>query len=175
MSRKPKNTKATIAVPIYRAIVLELERRRLADGISMEKMSELMGTAERSYAKLVHSDDPSGRVATWGTLQMAVDVLFCDGVDLRIERAKPGSPKAGNAVTTTAGTKRKIKNEVAYWNRPLRRQELMRLGALGGEARGKLPKERLSEIGRLGGLARHRAWEARQLAKVSQHLSGAAE
>lgn len=74
-----------IAVPpIYRAIMLEIERRRLAVGISMDRMSELMGAAERSYAKMLYPDTPSGRMAQWNTLQSALDVLFCDGYDLRL-------------------------------------------------------------------------------------------
>ncbi len=135
------------STPIYNAIILELERQRMAMGLSMERMSELMGAAERSYAKLVYPDTPSGRVARWQTLQAAVAVLFCDGFQLRIDPGKGG-------MLTPAGTKRLIMQEAAHFNRPSRRVLMQKLGALGG----KTAAERMSAIerrerGRLAGLA----------------------
>ena len=164
-------TKRITAVPpIYRAILLELERRRLAVGISMDRMSELMGTAERSYAKMLYPETSSGRMARWETLQSAIDVLFCDGYELRIKAYRPelGMVSSNPGVLTTEGTKRKIKAEAASWDRRIRREVLTDLGRQGGLARAaSLPKLKREEIARLGGIASSKARKARQLRAVA--------
>lgn len=81
----------TQATPIFRAIMLECERRRVALGFPMEKFSEYAGLPERYYPKALHADLPSGRQAQWGTLQIIVDALFPTGFDVEI-RAHPGAP-----------------------------------------------------------------------------------
>ena len=118
----------TKPTPIYLAIMLEVERRRQQVGISQDRICELMGTAERSYAKALHPDNPSGRCATWPTLQAAIDVLFCEGFDLRLV---PGTflPR------TTEGTKRLIRAEAAHWNASAKRQWMAEIGRRGGKAR----------------------------------------
>ena len=137
---------ATVA--IYRAIMLEVERRRLAVGISMEQMSELTGAAERSYAKMLYADTASGRVAQWQTLQAVVDVLFHDGFELQM---KPTS----NGMLTTAGTKRKIMAEAATWNRSIRREMMAELGRRGHVAfMAKVPAWKRSQNARKAARAR---------------------
>jgi hypothetical protein len=134
--------------PIYCAIVLEIERRRQACGISMDEMSELMGTAERAYAKMLYPETSSGRVARWETVQKAVDVLFCDGFRLHLERS-PGP------ALTTEGTRRKILASAAFFNRATARQVMAERGRKGGIARAAAmsPEER-RESARKAGLAR---------------------
>jgi general stress protein YciG len=91
-----------------------------------------------------------------GTLQLAFDVLGCDGIILQIDWLKPGSPRAGSNVTTAEGTKRLIKREAEFYDRRLRREAMGDRGRKGGKARAaRLTKEQLSEIGKLGGYARH--------------------
>lgn len=145
--------------PIYRAILLEVERRRLAVGISMDRMSELMGAAERSYAKMLYPETPSGRMAQWGTLQSALDVLFCDGYDLRIDiarlvRTTVGIPAPG--VRTTEGTKRKIKAEAATWDRRIRRELMKELSLMAAQARKLIPEWKRSQLARQAARARWR-------------------
>jgi hypothetical protein len=82
----------TTATAIFRAIMLECERRRVALGFPMEKFSEYAGLPERYYPKALHADLPSGRQAQWGTLQTIIDALFPTGFDVEI-RARPGSPQ----------------------------------------------------------------------------------
>jgi len=146
--------------PVYRAITLELERRRIAVGISQDRMSELMGTAERSYAKMLHPETSSGRMVRWETLQSAVDVLFCDGYELRIKVFRPcvlATASSGPGVLTTEGTKRKIKAEAATWDRRIRREVLADLARLGGHARAAaLPEWKREQIARQGGRAKAR-------------------
>lgn len=114
---------AKAVTPLYCALVLEIERRRQAAGITMEMMSELMGTAERSYAKMLYPDTPSGRMASWDTMQRAIDVLFCDGFDVEIRRA-PGEP------LTTAGTRRKIRESAAHYDDKALREHMRAIRAL---------------------------------------------
>lgn len=142
--------------PIYNAMVLEVERRRLAVGISMDRMSELMGTAERSYSKMIYPDTSSGRMAQWATLQSALDVLFCDGFDLRmnVHRQMPSAVSTPASVRTTEGTKRLIKAEAATWSRPIRRELMIELGRKGGQKRRDMPPARRSEIARNAANAR---------------------
>ena len=121
-------SKALPVTAIYRAIVIEVERRRLSVGISMEKMSELMGSAERSYSKMIYADTPSGRIAQWQTLQNAIDVLFADGFRLTIDVHK-GEP------LTSAGARRLIQAEAARWDAASSRRHMAKLGTLSGRSR----------------------------------------
>jgi hypothetical protein len=117
-------------VPIYNAFVLELERRRLARGISMDAICELMGVADRSYAKMLYPEKLSGRLAGWERIQQCIEVLFCEGFELRIV------PKEGEMLTAV-GTRRKIKQEAATWSRPIRREVMRELAQQAVEGRMK--------------------------------------
>jgi hypothetical protein len=75
---------------IYRSLMLELERRRVALGWSMEKFNEYAGLPDGYYNKAVSMDAPSGKQAQWSTVQLMVDALFYSGFDLEI-RPKPGA------------------------------------------------------------------------------------
>lgn len=125
------------STPIYRAIMIELEDRRRARGISMDMMTELSGAAERSFSKALHPDTPSGRQANWDKLQQFVDVLYPDGFEVVI---RPGT----TAVATTNGTKALIRHTAAHFDGRTRRElmrDLSKIGAaLGGKARLKLPR-----------------------------------
>lgn len=74
---------------IYRALMLEVEARRVALGIPQEKFSEWAGLPDRYFPKALHADTPSGRQASWESLQRIIDALFPHGFDV-IVRAKPG-------------------------------------------------------------------------------------
>jgi hypothetical protein len=115
-------------VPLYNAIVCELERRRRAAGIPMERMSELAGTADRSYAKLLSPESASGRIGNWRTLQMVVDVLFCEGFELRI--VPSSEPRIDSP-----GTRRRIIEEASSWDRKTPRELSIENGRAGGKAR----------------------------------------
>jgi len=117
----------TQATPIYRAIMLEIERRRVALGFPMEKFSEYAGVPDRYFPKALHADQPSGRQAQWGTLQVIVDALFPHGFDLEI-RPRPG------AVMSADNLKAKLLQLKANID-PRSQRELMReLGRKGGMA-----------------------------------------
>lgn len=140
-------------VPIYHAIIVELERKRHAMGISMDEMSELMGTAERAYAKMLYPETSSGRVAQWPTLQKAIDVLFCEGFDLILKRN-------ADEPLTSQGTRRKIINSAAHFHRRTEREVMAERGRKGGQARAeKMTREQRSESARKAVTARWKSSE----------------
>jgi hypothetical protein len=116
---------STVTQPIYRAIMLEVERRRLALGLPMEKFSEYAGLCDRFYPKALFSDTPSGRQVQWGTLQVIIDALFPHGFDLEI-RAKPG------AVISANNLKAKLLQLKATADPKSQRQLMRELGRKGG-------------------------------------------
>jgi hypothetical protein len=101
----------------------------------MERMSDLMGTAERSYAKMLYPETSSGRMAQWGTLQSALDVLYCDGCIVRIQPMRGTGKHEALGVRTTEGTRRLIKAEAIRWDARMRREVLAGLSSMGGHAR----------------------------------------
>jgi hypothetical protein len=153
VARGPKMTEAT---SIYRAIVLELERRRIALGMSMERLSEIAGLADRAYSKMVHPEGRGGRVAQWQTLQRVVDALFPDGIDVAIKGERGRQLTALLAryhfnVARALNGKHIREHMSALARRRTREQRIT--------AFKKIPKRKRKEIARLGGIAR-----ARQLA-----------
>lgn len=143
---------------IYRSIVVELERKRLAMGISMDMMSELMGVAERSYAKMIWPDAPSGRQASWDKLQKAVDVLWDGGFDVAISKGDT-APEMG------PGTRRLIRQSAAHYDRRTQRELMRDLSKLAIEGRKKkIPLWKVRKIARKAARARGR--QLKQQAKA---------
>lgn len=78
----------TTATAIYRSIMLEIERRRLALNVPHWQVNDAAGTQDGYFAKMLLADTPSGRQASWETLQLVVDALFPDGFEVEIKVAK---------------------------------------------------------------------------------------
>jgi hypothetical protein len=159
------------ATGIYRAVMLECERRRASLGLPMEKFDEYAGLSERYYAKALHADAPSGRQAQWGTLQVIVDALFPAGFDLEI-KPRPG------LVITADNLKAKLLQLKAIKD-PKAQRELMReLGRKGGQRSGVVRKDaaarrrRLREQGKRGAAIRWRSDEIIDMAEVRADLRG---
>jgi hypothetical protein len=70
------------AVPVYRALLLECERRRQQLNWPMWVVDDRAGTQDGYYAKALHADRPSGRQARWETLSLIVTALWPAGFDL---------------------------------------------------------------------------------------------
>ena len=118
------------ATPIYRAIMLEVERRRIALGLPMDKFSEYAGLPERYYSKALHADVPCGRQAQWSTLQVMVAALFPNGFDVIIK------PVSGPVISAD-NLKAKLLRLQATKD-PKSQRELMReLGIVGGKRSGE--------------------------------------
>jgi general stress protein YciG len=135
----------TDATPVYRAIILECERRRVALGMSMEKFSEFAGLPDRYYAKALRVDEPSGRQASWSTLQIIVDCLFPDGFDVQLK------PKIGGQLDALS-LMFKTRYEQALGNGKTRREHMAEIGRKGGAARkANLSQEERSRIAQTAG------------------------
>ena len=138
----------TTVPPIYRSVLLEVERRRVQLGLSQDRLSEISGISDRAFAKALHASTPSGRMATWPTLQFVVDALYPDGCDVII-KAKKGEK------LSELSFRYRIRAATAQHDRRVRRELMAALGAKGGHARAqKLSPERRTAIARRAGLAR---------------------
>lgn len=75
-----------MAVPsIYRAVVAEIERRRIEIGWTCLELDNAAGLSSGYWAKCVHADEPSGRRIRWEMLEFVVGALFPDGYKLEVE------------------------------------------------------------------------------------------
>lgn len=115
-------------VPFYRAIVLEMERQRLARGLSMQEVCDRAGVADYYWSKALHASTPTGRQAKWETLQDLLDALFPEGADVLIK------PKVGMRLSA-ADLRCKIKSAAALTNSKSQREFMRALGRAGGISR----------------------------------------
>jgi hypothetical protein len=86
----PNSTRATPVPAVYYALLAEIERWRLQLGIPMWKLDDAAGTQSRYYAKALYADTPSGRMATWVSVQMIVAALFPQGFSITITPQNDG-------------------------------------------------------------------------------------
>ena len=114
--------------PVYMAFMLELERQRLARGLSMAEITDHAGIADGLYGKSLYASTPSGRQSNWRTLQDLVDALYPTGFDIIVK------PKSGLRLDPSQ-LRCKIKSAAATLNPKSQRELMTELGKLGGEAR----------------------------------------
>jgi hypothetical protein len=156
----------TAAVPVYRAVVLELERRRQQLGVSMERFSEFAGLPDRSYAKIIWPDGVAGRQAQWETVQRVVDALFPDGFDLEIR------PRKGPELDKLSA-KFKARFGAAFHDRKAARDHMRELGRKGALVSVTVRRDKAAlrrqqrELGRQGGLARARRQRTQTVSEFS--------
>lgn len=133
--------------PIYRSIMLEVERRRLQLGLSMDRLSEIAGIADRAYSKALWAETVSGRVARYETLQCILDVLFPDGFDVAIK------PKNGPELDALS-LRYKVRCAAAANDVKIQRELMAELGRKGAENRNRhLSPFQRRQIARKAGLA----------------------
>jgi len=116
------------AVPVYRALLLECERRRQQLNLPMWELDEISGVQSGHYAKCLHADRPSGRQAQWKTLHLIVTALFPAGFDLQLKH-KPGG------ILTAENHWLKVKFAASDHDRLARRALMSELGKRGAAAR----------------------------------------
>jgi hypothetical protein len=116
------------ATPVYRALLLECERRRQELGWSMWQLDDASGLNDGHFAHCLHVDRNTGRQASWPTLLLIVSALWPRGFDLRI------TDKSGGALTAE-GMHMKILHAGADHNRMSRRKLMSTLGKKGATAR----------------------------------------
>lgn len=129
--------------------MLEIERRRQALGLPMDKFSEWAGIPDRFYSKGLHADAPSGRQAQWPTLQNIVSALFPHGFDLEI-RPKPG------AVIQPNDLKAKLLQLKALKDPRSQRELMTALSGKAAEGRKRIPARKRSAVARRAAKARWR-------------------
>jgi hypothetical protein len=116
------------ATEIYRAVLLECERKRQQLNWSMWQLDDAAGLNDGHFAHCLHADRPSGRQASWKILNLIVSALWPRGFDLQIID-KPG------ATLTAEGTHRKILHAAAPYNRISQRKLMSEIGKAGAKAR----------------------------------------
>jgi hypothetical protein len=142
---------------IYYKLILEIEERRQALGVSMERLSEMAGLPDRSFSKLVYPSTKSGRLARWSTIQIVLDALYPDGFDLKI------SPTKGDKIKEY-GHRYHIKQIAMHYNRLTRREIMQDWGRRGGRRSGEARARMADERRRRKELASHAArirWNGR--------------
>ncbi len=134
---------------IYRAVVAEIERRRIEVGWTCLELDTAAGLSSGYWAKCVHPDEPSGRRIRWEMLEFVMGALFPDGYKLAIEGAigpllSAASMRYHIKAATPEGT-------------PTFRQKMRGLAAEGGnKRRDSLTPEQRTEIARKAVNARWR-------------------
>ena len=116
------------ATPVYRALLLECERRRQVLGWSMWQVDDASGLNDGHYAHCLHVDRVSGRQAQWKTLHLIVMALWPQGFDLQMTH-KPGG------ILTAEDHRLKVMFAAADNNRLSRRELMRELGKRGAAAR----------------------------------------
>ena len=127
---------------IYRIIMVEFERQRLARGLSMAQVYDLAGTQDGFYSRMIYPDTPHGRQSRWETVQDVADALFGRGFELQLTGPE-GCILAAPSIEKGASSN-------ALKNRHWRHTKHFRvLGSLGAKARNaKLSPESRSRIAR---------------------------
>jgi hypothetical protein len=152
------------AVPVYRALLLECERRRNQIGWAMWQVDDASGLNDGHYAHCLHVDRVSGRQAQWKTLHLIVSALFPAGFDLHLTH-KPGG------VLSAEDHRLKVMFAAADNNRLCRREVMRLLGKRGGEARREKYKNMTKEERqRIAAKARKTRRQNRLLRAQSQRL-----
>jgi hypothetical protein len=133
------------ATPVYRALLLECERRRQQLGLAMWQVDDASGLNDGHYAHCLHVDRVSGRQAQWKTIHLIVMALWPQGFDLQMTN-KPGG------ALSAEDHRLKVMFAAADNNR-LSRRELM------------------SELGKRGAAARMKMLGRRERKKIAKHAS----
>jgi hypothetical protein len=116
----------------------------------MERLSEMAGLSDRSYAKMLYPETKSGRLARWPTIQIVCDALFPDGYDLKITAAK------GDKILEY-GHKYHVKQIALHYDRKTRREIMSDWGRRGGLRSGEARARMAEQRGLRKALARHAA------------------
>jgi hypothetical protein len=116
------------ATPAYRALILEIERRRQFLGWTCWQLEDAAGLNDGHYSHLLQVDRPSGRQGTWKMVQLLIEAMYPEGFDLILK------PKAGETLTAERHAL-KVKFAAADHDRKSRRALMRALGKRGGQAR----------------------------------------
>jgi hypothetical protein len=141
---KERTHSGRVVTSIYRAIVLELERHRIAANWTSSQLDDAAGVQDGYFQKILHADSPSGRQAQWATIQLFVDALLPDGFDAEIRR-QPGGCMGASKLDS------KIKALRAQYHQPTQRDRMRELAKLRSAG---MSAARRSDIARQAAMAR---------------------
>lgn len=146
MNPKPTGKDRTRpCTPIYRALMVEFERQRLARGLSMAQVDDLAGINDGHYGHMLYPDTPCGRQSRWETVQEVADALFERAFEITItpsNSTRPSAPSLDKGASSNA-----LENR--HWRH---RRHYQHLGALGAKARNEnLSKAQRIALARKGG------------------------
>jgi len=134
-------------VPLYFALLREIERLRHRQGFSHAALEFRAGISEGHLSKMNSPARTNGRVASWQTLQYLVDALLPGGATVKLIPLGPKPIAAGPAIH-----EHQMKILRAY-----ERQKWAQFAPIGGLVRmEKLSPEERRELGRRGMRARWR-------------------
>ena len=151
----------TTATAIYRSVMLEIERRRLALGWPHWKANDAAGTQDGYLAKMILADTPSGRQASWETVQMVMDAMFPDGFEVIIRATKDGA-------LSSEDQRKKMRFAAAHAN-PRTQRELMR--ELRMSALAKMTPQQRAESARKAGKASGKRRRAMSRERRMRHMN----
>lgn len=147
---------------IYRIIMVEFERQRLARGLSMAQVDDLAGTQDGFYGKMIYPDSPNGRQSRWETVQDVADALFGRGFEIKIIGSDACGPSAlalDKGVSSNA-----LKNR--HWRHS---KHFADLGRRGGLARAKnLTTEQIRALAKKAARARKAKRQGEAHKKVNE-------
>lgn len=143
----------TDATSLYRAVMLEVERHRIAAGWPSHELDDRAGTQDGFFQKALHPDTKSGRQAQWATVQLFVDALMPEGFEVIIRRKKGAS-------LTAAQASQKIRFIRAPHDRKTQRELMREIGRLGASKGGRKRAAKLGKRARrrIAKLAAHARW-----------------
>lgn len=133
---------------LYQEIMLAIDRRRQQMGVPMWALDDAAGTQDGYYAKCLHFEDPSGRMARYQTLELILGALYPGGFRIKIEATELPMHAQGSMKT-------RIRLAQFYWDWRVRGKAIVDWCRKGAEARNEaLTPERRSEIARGAAKAR---------------------
>lgn len=139
---------------LYRAIMSQLEARRVELGLPMWRVDELAGTADNYFSKAIYADTPSGRRAGWSVLDEFTTALFGRNFTVQIG----GDVVLPSGVATAPKVEERYRNQRHWRHAKFYRDQ----GAKGGRANvAKNGRDHMIKIGKRGARIRWKAVRAR--------------
>jgi len=136
------------ATKFYHELIAAIERARVLLGMSMQEFDDLCGTNDGHWSHCCTPDTPTGRIAVWATLQLALDALARRNVCIAVRAELSGEPSEPSTLLALS----KKPSRVLHWRD---RDRLRALGKRGGlRTAANHDAEWLRRRARKGGFAR---------------------
>src|SRR5262249_46872894 len=129
--------------PFYQAVARALEWRIVELGLTMHQVDDASGLQDGHCAKLLHPDTPTGRQASWPSLDLLVGALSRAGYEVLILQKEPSQRLVSASRHASYGKQISTAASIVL-RRNLRHQIATEFARYGGFARAKRlsPEER---------------------------------